>query len=164
MRILICPQEFKESLTAREAADAIAEGIRRVASDADLDLAPMADGGPSTVEAVLASVPGERKRAVVQDPLGRPVEAVWALLADGRALVEMAAASGLALLRPEERDPRRTSTFGTGQLIRAALDAGCRRIIVGVGGSATNDGGAGMAQALGARLLDSQGNDLPPGT
>jgi glycerate kinase len=164
MRVLICPQEFKESLTAREAAEAIARGIRRALPDADVDVAPMADGGPGTVEAVLASVAGERKRAPAHDPLGRGVDAVWAVLDEKRtALIEMAAASGLALLRPEERDPRLTSTYGTGQLIRAALDAGCRRMIVGVGGSATNDGGAGMAQALGARLLDAEGKDLPPG-
>jgi glycerate 2-kinase len=164
MRVLICPQEFKESLTAREAAEAIARGIRCALPDADLDVAPMADGGPGTVAAVLASVAGEPKRAPVQDSLGRPVEAVWAVLNEKRtALIEMAAASGLALLRPDERDPRLTGTYGTGQLIRAALDVGCRRLVVGVGGSATNDGGAGMAQALGARLLDAEGKDLPPG-
>ena len=124
----------------------------------------MADGGPGTVDAVLSSTSGDLRKATVQDPLGRPVEAAWALLDDGpTAVIEMAAASGLVLLAPEERDPRLTGTYGTGQLIRAALDAGCRRLIVGVGGSATNDGGAGMAQALGARLLDAQGKDLPAG-
>ena len=164
MRILVCPQEFKGSLTAREAADAIAVGLRRALPDADLDLAPMADGGPGTVDAVLSSAKGHLRKTTVQDPLGRPVEAAWAVLDDGpTAVIEMAAASGLVLLKPEERDPRRTGTYGTGQLIRAALDAGCRRLIIGVGGSATNDGGAGMAQALGARLLDADGKDLPPG-
>ncbi|HUS82940.1 MAG TPA: glycerate kinase [Dehalococcoidia bacterium] len=164
MQILVCPQEFKGSLTAREAADAIARGLRRALPRADIDVAPMADGGPGTVEAVLSSASGHREKATVQDPLGRPVEAYWALLDDGpTALIEMAAASGLVLLKPEERDPRRAGTYGTGRLIRAALDAGSRRLIVGVGGSATNDGGAGMAQALGARLLDAEGQDLPPG-
>lgn len=164
MRILVSPQEFKGSLTARQAAEAIAAGLRRALADADLDLAPMADGGPGTVDAILSARPGRRETATVQDPLGRPVEATWAALDDrSTALIEMAAASGLMLLRPAERDPRRASTYGTGQLIRAALDAGCRRLIVGVGGSATNDGGAGMAQALGVRLLDAEGRDLPPG-
>jgi glycerate kinase len=163
MRILISPQEFKGSLTARQAAEAIAAGLRRALPDAALDLAPMADGGPGTVEAILSSTPGRPQKTTVQDPLGRPIEAAWALLDDATAVIEMAAASGLILLKPEERDPRLTSTYGTGQLVRAALDAGCRRLIVGVGGSATNDGGAGVAQALGARLLDVNGRDLPPG-
>jgi glycerate kinase len=164
VRVLISPQEFKGSLTARQAADAIASGLRRALPDVDLDLAPMADGGSGTVDAILSSSRGHLETATVQDPLGRPVEAAWGVLDDGpTAVIEMAAASGLVLLRPEERDPRRTSTYGTGQLIRAALDAGCRRLLVGVGGSATNDGGASMAQALGARLLNGDGSDLPPG-
>jgi len=164
VRILVSPQEFKESLTARQAANAIAGGLQRALPDADLDLAPMADGGPGTVDVILSSRPGRLEKTTVQDPLGRPVQAAWAMLDDGpTAVIEMAAASGLVLLKPEERDPRRASTYGTGQLIRAALDSGCRRLIVGVGGSATNDGGAGMAQALGARLLDAAGHDLLPG-
>jgi glycerate kinase len=113
---------------------------------------------------MLSSAKGQRRRAVAHDPLGRPREATWALLDGGEtALIEMAEASGLALLRPEERDPCRASTYGTGELIRAALDEGCRRLVVAIGGSATNDGGAGMAQALGARLLDAEGKDLQPG-
>lgn len=164
MRFLISPQEFKGSLSAQEAAHAIARGLRRVWPEAELDVAPMADGGPGTVAAVLSARGGRPQKTVVSDPLGRPVEAAWALLDDGpAAVIEMAAASGLVLLRPEELDPRRTTTRGTGELIRTALDAGCRRLTVGVGGSATNDGGAGMAQALGARLLDERGRDLPPG-
>jgi glycerate kinase len=164
MRILVSPQEFKGSLTAREAAEATARGLRRALPEAELDIVPMADGGPGTVEAVLSTAHGHLETTAVQDPLGRPVDAVWGLIDDGpTAVIEMAAASGLVLLRPEERDPCRASTFGTGQLILAALNAGCRRFIIGVGGSATNDGGAGMAQALGARLLDSRGRQLPPG-
>ncbi len=163
MRFLICPQEFKGSLTARQATDAIAAGLRRVLPDAILDLAPMADGGPGTVDAVLSSTPGHLEKAIVEDPLGRPVEASWALLDNGTAVIEMAAAAGLVLLGPDERNPQITTTFGVGRLICAALDAGCRRLIIGIGGSATNDGGAGMAQALGARLLDAEGRDLPPG-
>ncbi len=164
MRILACPQEFKESLTAGQAAGAIAVGVRRAGPEIEVDLAPMADGGPGTIDAVLSSLEGQRRKATVHDPLGRLREARWAMLDDSKTgLIEMAEASGLALLRPEERDPRRTSTYGTGELIRAALGEGCRRLVVAIGGSATNDGGAGMAQALGARLLDTQGKDLEPG-
>ncbi|MGQ9571761.1 MAG: glycerate kinase [Dehalococcoidia bacterium] len=164
MRIVVAPQEFKGSLTAIEAAQAMAEGLRRVLPDASLTLVPMADGGPGTVEAVVAAAKnGRRMTAAVHDALGRPLEAAWGIIDDDTAVVEMAAASGLTLLAESERDPRIASTYGTGELIRAALDAGCRRIIVGMGGSATNDGGAGMAQALGARLLDGAGQDLPPG-
>lgn len=163
LRVLIAPQEFKGSLSARAAAQAMAEGLRRALPDAHLDLAPMADGGPGTVEALVEAAGGELKEITAQDALGRPVRAAWGLLPGGTAVVEMAAASGLSLLKERELDPRRASTYGTGQLIGAALDAGCRRIIVGVGGSATNDGGAGAAQALGARLLDAEGRELPPG-
>lgn len=164
MRLLIAPQEFKGSLSAAEAAHAIAEGLRRALPDAELDLAPMADGGPGTAEALVEAGGGRRLAAKVEDPLGRPVEAAWGLLDGGvTAVIEMAAASGLVLLSPEERDARLTSTYGTGQLIAAALEAGCRHLIIGLGGSATNDGGAGMAQALGARLTDNDGHDLPRG-
>jgi glycerate kinase len=164
VRVLIAPQEFKGSLSATEAARAIAEGLRRALPGVELDLTPMADGGPGTVEALVTAGGGQRLTATVADPLGRPVEAAWGLLEDGAtAVIEMAAASGLVLLRPEERDARRASTYGTGQLVAAALEAGCRRLVIGLGGSATNDGGAGMAQALGARLSDEEGRDLPPG-
>jgi glycerate kinase len=163
MRILIAPQEYKGTLTAVEAADAIAAGLRSRFADVDLDLAPMADGGPGTAEALVSATGGEWRRAVAHDPLMREIDASWALLSSGVGVVECASASGLLLLKPDELDPRRATTFGTGELIAAALDAGCRNLIVGLGGSATNDGGAGMAQALGFRLLDSDGNDLPPG-
>ncbi len=163
MRILIAPQEFKGSLSARAAARAMAEGLRRALPDALLDLLPVADGGPGTVEALVEAAAGDLKETTARDPLGRPVRAAWGLLPDGTAVIEMAAASGLSLLTAGERDPRRASTYGTGQLIRAALDEGCRRIIVGVGGSATNDGGTGAAQALGARFLEAADKELPPG-
>jgi glycerate kinase len=164
VRVLVAPQEFKGSLTATEAAQAMAEGLRRALPGVELDLAPMADGGPGTVEALVAAAGGRRLTATVADPMGRPVEAAWGLLEEGAtAVIEMAAASGLVLLRPEERDARRASTYGTGQLVAATLEAGCRRLIIGLGGSATNDGGAGMAQALGARLSDGEGRDLEPG-
>jgi glycerate kinase len=163
MRIVVAPQEFKGTLTASEAAHGIAEGVRRAIPAAAIDAVPLSDGGPGLIDAVLASRPGRLQRTTVQDPLGRPIQAAWALFEDGLAVIEMAAASGLTLLSEEERDPRRATTYGVGQLINAALDAGSRRLIIGVGGSATNDGGTGMAAALGARFLDSDGRDLPPG-
>src|SRR3990170_8208969 len=164
MRILVAPQEFKGSLTARRAAEAVAAGLRRTLPNAELDLLPLADGGPGPVDALVEATGGRYVETEVHDPLGRSVRARWGALGDGRsAVIEMAAASGLTLVAPEERDPRHASTLGTGELVRAALDAAYRRVIVGVGGSATNDGGAGLAQALGARLLDEEGSDLPPG-
>ena len=166
MRIVVAPQEFKGSLTAIEAARAIAAGVRAAIPDAEIIEVPMSDGGPGLVDAMLAARGGERIETDVHDPLMRPVRAAWAILAGddaGTAAIEMAAASGLVLLRPEERDPLAATTFGTGELIRAALDRGCTQIIVGVGGSATVDGGAGAMQALGARLLDASGMDLRPG-
>jgi glycerate kinase len=163
MRFVIAPQEFKGSLTAAEAADAIAVGVRDAVPGAELDLAPMSDGGPGLVDAMLAARGGERIETSAHDPLMRPVLAAWALLPDGTAVIEMAAASGLVLLSTEERDPLVATTYGTGELVRAALDRHAARIIVGVGGSATVDAGAGAMQALGARLLDAAGAALPPG-
>jgi glycerate kinase len=164
VRIVLAPQEFKGSLTAAEAAEAMAAGVRRARPDAEPDLAPVADGGPGTVAAVVAATGGELRRAGCRDPLGRPVEAAFGLIDGGRtAVIEMAAAAGLVLLRPEERDPRTAGTEGVGDLIRAALDAGAARLLIGLGGSATNDGGAGMARALGARLLHRDGHELPAG-
>ena len=157
-RVLVAPQAFKGSLSAAGVAEAIAAGLPAAVS---AELLPVADGGEGTVDALLTALGGERRSTLVQDPLGRTVEARWGLLADGRVIVEMAAASGLPLLEPKKRDPRRASTYGTGQLIAAALDAGARDIVVGIGGSATNDGGAGALQALGVRLLDSSGKELP---
>lgn len=163
-RWLVAPQEFKGTLTAAEAATALAEGLRRGAPGVELDVAPLADGGPGTVDALLTGLGGEWETRTVQGPLGAPVLATYGLLDSGRtAVIEMAAASGLSLLAPNERDPRRTSTAGTGELIRAALDRGCERLIVGLGGSATNDGGTGALAALGFRFLDAHGVPLPPG-
>lgn len=164
MRILIAPQEFKGSLTARTAAEAMARGLQRSLPEADLDVLPMADGGPGTLDVLVEATNGRMVETVVRGPMGEPVRARWGALADGwTAVVEMAEASGLVRVPEAERDPRRASTYGTGELLRAALDEGYRRIIVGVGGSATNDGGAGLAQALGVRLLDGDGLELPPG-
>jgi glycerate kinase len=164
MKIIVAPQEFKGSLSAVQAAQAMAEGLRRALPEAILEPVPMADGGPGTVDAVVtAAKDGRRMTAAAHDALGRPLEAAWGIIEGDTAVIEMAAASGLILLTEDERDPRIASTYGTGELVRAALDAGCHRIIVGIGGSVTNDGGTGMAQALGARLLDETGQDLPPG-
>ena len=163
MRVLIAPDSFKGSTSSLETAKAIERGIRAVSPDCEVQLCPVADGGEGTVDALVASGSGEIRTCIVQDPLGRNVEACWGLLPDSWAVIEMAQASGLPRLAPEERDPSITSTYGTGQLITAALDAGCRHILVGIGGSATNDGGAGMACALGVKLLDADGFPLPPG-
>ncbi|MDP3768736.1 MAG: glycerate kinase, partial [Dehalococcoidia bacterium] len=145
MRILVASQEFKGSLTAREAAQAIAAGLRRALPDAEIESLPLADGGPGTVAALISATEGRFFESAAHDPLGRAVRARWGALGGGRtAVIEMAAASGLTLLRPNELDPWRASSFGTGELVRAALDAGYPRMIVGVGGSATNEGGAGL--------------------
>src|SRR5437870_2055286 len=163
MQILVAPQEFKGSLTATEAASAIAAGVREALPKASIVEAPMSDGGPGLVDALLTARGGTRIETPVHDPLMRPIIATWALLEDGSAAIEMAAASGLVLLSRQERDPLIASTYGTGELIRAALDRGCRHLIVGVGGSATVDAGAGAITLLGARLVDASHNELPPG-
>jgi glycerate 2-kinase len=164
MKILIAPQGFKGSLEAVEVANAIARGVRQVFSEANLTVLPIADGGEGTVRALVQASKGRTVVSRVTGPLGRPVNATWGILGDERtAVIEMAAASGLPLIRRDERNPMHTTSLGTGELILRALDAGVRHIIVGIGGSATNDGGAGMAQALGAQLLDAQGHELSPG-
>ncbi|MCC6802533.1 MAG: glycerate kinase [Anaerolineae bacterium] len=161
MKIIIAAGALKHSLSAAAAAQAVARGLHRSGLDVDLVLLPIADGGNGTLDAFLTGG-GERVSVTVADPLGRPVEAAFGLR-DDTAVIEMALASGLELLAAHELDPMRATTFGTGQLMRAALDAGARRIIVGIGGSATVDGGAGCMAALGVRLLDADGRDVPPG-
>jgi len=164
MKIIIAPDSFKDSLSAEGVAAAIAEGLARVWPEAQLVLCPMADGGEGTVESVLAACEGEWRTTAVQGPLGARVQARWGWLAASHtAIIEMAEASGLQLVSVGQRDACISSTFGTGQLIRAALDAGAQRIILAIGGSATNDGGAGALQALGLRLLDDQGEPLARG-
>ncbi len=160
MKIVIAPDSFKECLSAREVARAIEKGLRQVLRDVDCVRVPMADGGEGTVDAVVDATGGRRVRRTVRGPLGEPVRAAFGVLPDGTAVIEMAAASGLPLLPPARRDPLKTSSYGTGQLIRAALEAGARRLVVGIGGSATNDCGAGMAQALGAVCRDRRGRVL----
>ncbi len=163
MRIVIAPDSFKEGLAAAQVAEAIAAGWRRVFPDADIHLCPMADGGEGTVDAVLAATGGERRTLQVQGPLGAAVQAQWGWLDNECGVIETAAASGLHLVSEGARDICRASTYGTGQLVQAALDAGATQIILGLGGSATNDGGAGLLSALGARLMNAAGDTLPPG-
>ncbi|WP_329121464.1 glycerate kinase family protein [Streptomyces sp. NBC_01353] len=160
LRIAVAPSGFKESLSAPEAAAAIAEGVRRACPDALLDLIPLVDGGEGTARALAAATGGTLVPRVATGPLGAPVGTHFALLDDSSAVVEMAAVAGLSLVPPGRRDPGATTTFGVGELIRAALDAGARRILVGCGDSGTSDGGAGALQALGARLLDTEGVEL----
>lgn len=164
MKIVIAPDSFKDSLSAQGVADAIAIGLAEVWPDAQLIKCPMADGGEGTVESVLAACNGQLRHADVRGPLGATVNAAWGWLPHSHtAIIEMAEASGLQLVPLNQRDACISSTFGTGQLIRAALDAGAQRVILAIGGSATNDGGAGAMQALGVKLLDAQGKALEPG-
>lgn len=161
MRILIAPDSFKGSLTAAQAAAAMGRGLRAAMPGCEIDLVPLADGGEGTLDALVAATGGEVVPCTVTGPLGEPVVARYALLGDSQtAVVEMAAASGLLLVPPERRDPTQTTTYGTGELIRQALDRGARRILVAIGGSATNDGGAGMIQALGGQLLTADGRPI----
>ncbi|PBP29841.1 glycerate kinase [Pseudomonas syringae] len=164
MKIVIAPDSFKDSLSAQAVADAIASGLAEVWPHAELIKCPMADGGEGTIEALLAACNGELMSASVSGPLGALVNAQWGWLAESRtAIIELAMASGLQLLTLAQRDACVTSTEGTGQLISAALDAGARRVILAIGGSATNDGGSGMLSALGARFLDADDQTLAPG-
>jgi glycerate kinase len=166
VRVLVTPDKFKGTLTAVQAAEAIAGGWARAVPSADVEQVPMADGGEGTLDALVAALGGERHRARVTGPLGDPVDAEYAMAnASGEplAVIEMARASGLTLISERRRDPKRTTTRGTGELILEACRRGSRRVLVCIGGSATNDAGAGMAQALGIRLLDERWQDLGPG-
>lgn len=163
-RVLVAPQAFKGSVDAVRVAAAIARGLRRVWPDARCDELPLADGGEGTVRALVAATGGTLRSTRVHDPLGREIDAEWGMLGDRRtAVVEMAAASGLPLLRDDERDPRVASTRGTGELLVEAATSGAGRVVVGIGGSATNDGGTGMARVIGFRFIDREGRDLPEG-
>ena len=164
MKILIAPQSFKGSVSALAAAQAIERGVLKALPDAETVLVPVADGGDGTLEVLVNSTGGEIFRSIVTGPLGHAVEASWGVMGDGQtAVVEMARASGLAMVPPRRRNPRTTTTYGTGEIIGEAINKGFSRIVVGLGGSATNDAGMGMATALGARFLDSQGKPLPKG-
>lgn len=164
MNIIVAPDSFKGSLTALEAADAIIQGVRAVMPEAEIVSVPLADGGEGTVEALVRATEGKILQAKVTGPLGDPVVATWGLLGDDvTGVIEMAQAAGLPLVPEDKRNPLLTTTYGVGELIRLALDAGCKQLFVGLGGSATSDGGAGMAQALGVRLLGSGGIELKRG-
>jgi glycerate kinase len=166
MRVLVAPDKFRGTLTARQAAEAIETGWRRARPDDVVELIPMADGGEGTLDALVEAQGGRVVAATVTGPLGDPVDAAFGVLttADGpTGVVEMARASGQALIGETRRDPLRTTTRGTGELILSALDSGARRVVVCLGGSATNDGGVGMATALGIRFLDAEGRDLRDG-
>ncbi len=164
MKIVVAPDSFKGSVSALEAANAMEQGIRRVFPNAIIDKIPMADGGEGTVQSLVDATGGHIQTCRVIAPLENEVDAQFGILAGGEtAVIEMASASGLTLVSRDKRNPLRTTTYGTGQLIHAALEAGCRRLIIGIGGSATNDGGAGMAEALGVRLLDTNEKQIPRG-
>lgn len=161
MKFLIAPDSFKGSLTAKEAALAMATGIRRVFPEAELELVPMADGGEGTVQSLVEATGGRLLKATVHNPLNQVVEADYGILGDGKtAIIEMAAASGLQYVDDHSKNPLVTTTYGTGELILAAVEQGVERIIIGLGGSATTDGGAGMVQAMGVRLLDRTGCEI----
>lgn len=156
MKIVIAPDSFKESLTAMQVATAIEQGFKTIFPDANYVKVPMADGGEGTVESMIDATGGKYIPVTVTGPLGEPVEAFWAMLGDGKsAVIEMAAASGLHHVAPELRNPLNTTSYGTGELVCSALDHGVKNIILGIGGSATNDGGMGMMRALGAQFFDA---------
>lgn len=164
MKVVIAPDSFKGSLSAKDVADAIEKGFKKVDSSIEVVKVPMADGGEGTVESLVDATNGNLVYATVRNPLFREIEAFYGILGDGEtAIIEMASASGLPLIAAEERNPLVTSTYGTGQLIMDAVEKGCKKIIMGLGGSATNDGGMGMANALGIKFLDSKGCELPLG-
>lgn len=163
MKIIVAPDSFKGSCSAREAAEYIGRGVRAVFPDAALTLLPIADGGEGTVEAICAAANGRLIGVETLDPLNRPITAQYGVLPDGTAVVEAAAASGLTLVKPEERDAMRASSYGTGVLIRHALENGAKEIILGLGGTATTDGGMGIGRALGISFLDAVGAPLSDG-
>mgnify|MGYP001106435350 CR=1 FL=1 len=161
MKILVCPDSFKESLSAVEVCNCIERGLKRANSKFKIEKVPLADGGEGTVEALVLATGGRIFKCRAANPLGKKIWARYGILGDGKTgVIEMAAASGLALVARAKRNPLVTTTYGTGEMVASALERGCRRIIIGIGGSATVDGGAGMAQALGARLLDGKGKDI----
>lgn len=161
MKIVIAPDSYKESLSAQEVATQIEAGFREIFPDASYVKLPVADGGEGTVEAMVAATQGRIVEVQVTGPLGDKIDAFFGLSGDEKtAFIEMAAASGLERVPPAQRNPLLTTSYGTGELIRSALDHGVKHCIIGIGGSATNDGGAGMAQALGAKLLDAQGESI----
>ena len=163
MKVVFAIDSFKGSLSSLAAGEAAAAGARDVFLDAETIVRPLADGGEGTVDALVAGMGGERRVLTVTGPAGRPVSAAYGILPGGTAVIEMAAAAGITLVTGAEKNPLLTTTFGVGEMIADAVRSGCRRFVIGIGGSATNDGGAGMLQALGFGLLDDEGKDIPRG-
>ena len=163
MKIVIAPDSFKESLTASEVCDAIETGFATVFKEADMIKIPMADGGEGTAAALKETLSGEWQSIIAHDPLMRPIEASYVLLPNQTAIIEMASCAGLHLLTQSERDPGITTTYGVGEMLLDAIDKGAKHIILGIGGSATNDAGTGMLKALGYRFLDAQHHELAQG-
>ncbi|MBJ7643441.1 glycerate kinase [Weissella confusa] len=164
MKFVIAPDSFKESMTAKEATVAIQAGLQKIFPDAEYELVPMADGGEGTVQSLVDATNGQLITTDVQNPLDETVSAFYGVLGDQQtAVIEMSAASGIQFVTTETKNPLITTTYGTGQLIKDALDRGMRRFIIGLGGSATNDGGAGMAEALGVQFLDENGQQIARG-
>lgn len=157
MKIIVAPDSFKESLSAKAVASSITRGILKVLPEAEIIQIPISDGGEGLLDALVDVLKGKRISVKVKDPLFRTIEAEYGIIENGKtAIIEMAKASGLELLDKDERNPLVTSTFGTGEIIVDALDRGCRKIIIGIGGSATNDAGVGMVKALGGKFLNSK--------
>ena len=163
MKVAIAIDSFKGSLSSIAAGNAAAEGVKRVFPDAECRVRPLADGGEGTVDALVAGLGGELKRVTVTGPAGKSVNAKYGLLPDGVAVMEMAEAAGITLVSGSEKNPLHTTTYGVGEMILDAVKNGAKTFVIGIGGSATNDGGAGMLQALGFRLLDAEGHDIPRG-
>lgn len=164
MKFVLAPDSFKESMTSLEACNAMEKGIKKVFEDAECIKVPMADGGEGTVEALVSATNGEFIETEVTNPLGKKITAKYGILGDKKtAVIEMAKASGIELIKREERNPLITTTYGTGELIKDAINKGMKHILIGIGGSATNDGGCGMLQALGVKLLDADKNEIPFG-
>ncbi|MBU8906856.1 glycerate kinase [Desertibacillus haloalkaliphilus] len=164
VKVVVAPDSFKGSLTALEVAEQMKLGVKRAIPEAEVEMVPVADGGEGTMDTLVHHTYGEQKRESVEGPLGDPVEAKWGILGDKEtAVIEMAEASGFNLVSSDRLNPLQASTYGTGQLIKCALDYGCKRLLLAIGGSATNDGGAGMATALGVKLFDEAGVELKRG-
>ncbi len=161
MKVVLAPDSFKGSLSALEVAEAMKEGILKVDPKVEIKTVPMADGGEGTTDNIVEAFNGRKEYVEISGPSGRPVTAKYGIFEGNKCVIEVAESSGLTLLKPEELDPLKTTTFGLGQLIKDALDKGCRTFVIGLGGSATNDGGAGMAAALGYGLLDEAGREIP---
>lgn len=160
MKVVIASDSFKGSLTSVEAGKAIAEGVLRVYPDAEVVVRPLADGGEGTVDALVSGLNGQKKTITVNDPLGRLIESSYGIIESSTAVIEMSAAAGITLITPKERNPLNTTTYGVGELICDAVSNGCHDFIIGIGGSATNDGGIGMLQALGFGMLDKNGKQV----